>query len=140
MPGIGVFAAIFDEQGRILCVKRNYPPFTWTTPGGGMEYGESLDQAVEREVREETGYIVRAKRLLGAYSSTYKDDLVLSIEVEIVGRDKWQSNQEISEMGFFAIAELPQPMHAGTISRILDAFNKDAGVMRVFDTDQPIDK
>ena len=101
MTSIGVFAAIFDEQGRILCVKRNYPPFNWTTPGGGMDEGESLTQAVEREVREETGYIVQAKRLLGAYSSTYKDDLVLSIEAEIVDRDEWQPNQEISEIGFF---------------------------------------
>lgn len=135
MPGIGVFAAIFDEQGRILCVKRNYPPFTWTTPGGGMDHGESLNQAVEREVREETGYIVRAKRLLGADSSTYKDDLVLSIEAEIVDRDQWQPNGEISEIGFFAKDELPQPMHLATIARILDAFNKDVGVMRVFDAD-----
>ena len=135
MPGIGVFAAIFDEQGSILCVKRNYPPFTWTTPGGGMEHGESLNQAVEREVREETGYIVRAKRLLGAYSSTYKDDLVLSIEAEIVDRRQWQPNGEISEIGFFAKDELPQPMHLATIAWILDAFNKDVGVMRVFDAD-----
>jgi ADP-ribose pyrophosphatase YjhB (NUDIX family) len=135
MPGIGVFAAIFDEQGRILCVKRNYPPFTWTTPGGGMEHGESLDQAVEREVREETGYIEQARRLLGAYSSTYKDDLVLSIEAEIVDRGQWQPNHEISEIGFFAKDELPQPMHLATIERILDAFNKYVGVMRVFDAD-----
>ena len=99
-----------------------------------MDHGESLNQAVEREVREETGYIVRARRLLGAYSSTYKDDLVLSIEAEIVDRDPWQPNSEISEIGFFAKDELPQPMQSGTIARILDAFNKDAGVMRVFDS------
>jgi 8-oxo-dGTP diphosphatase len=134
MPSIGVFAVIFDEQGRILCVKRNYPPFNWTTPGGGVDDGESLIQAVEREVREETGYIVQAKRLLGAYSSTYKDDLVLSIEAELVDREEWQSNQEISEMGFFAKDELPQPMKSGTTARILDAFNKDTGIMRVFDS------
>lgn len=134
MPGIGVFAAIFDEQGRILCVKRNYPPYTWTTPGGGMDHGEPLNQAVEREVREETGYIARAKRLLGAYSSTYKDDLVLSIEAEDIDRDPWQPNSEISEIGFFAKDELPQPMQSGTIARIIDAFNKDAGVMRAFDS------
>lgn len=107
MPSIGVFATIFDKQGRILCVKRNYPPFNWTTPGGGMDDGESLIQAIEREVREETGYIVHAKRLMGAYSSIYKDDLVLSIEAEIIDREEWQPNQEISEIGFFPKDELP---------------------------------
>jgi len=135
MPTVGVFAAIFDKQGRILCVKRNYPPFNWTTPGGGMDDSESLAQAIEREVREETGYIVHAKRLLGAYSSTYKDDLVLSIEADIVDREEWQPNQEISEIGFYAKDQLPQPMKSGTIVRILDAFNKDAGVMRVFESE-----
>lgn len=135
MPSIGVFATIFDEQGRILCVKRNYPPFNRITPGGGLDDGESLIQAIEREVREETGYIVHAKRLLGAYSSIYKDDLVLSIEAEIVDREEWQSNQEISKIGFFAKENLPQPMKTGTITRILDAFNKLYGVMCVIDSD-----
>jgi ADP-ribose pyrophosphatase YjhB (NUDIX family) len=37
MPSIGVFAAIFDEPGRIFCIKRNDPPFNWTTPGRGIE-------------------------------------------------------------------------------------------------------
>jgi ADP-ribose pyrophosphatase YjhB (NUDIX family) len=48
MPSIGVFAAIFDEQGRILCVKRNYTPFNWTTPGGKMDNGELLIQSLTK--------------------------------------------------------------------------------------------
>ena len=135
MPSIGVFAVIFDKQGCILCVKRNYPPFTWTTPGGKMDDGESLIQALEREVREETGYIVQAKRLLGAYSAPFKDDLVLSIEAEIVGKDDWQPNTEISEVGFFAKDALPRPMNPRAVARITDAFNKQAGIMRVFETE-----
>jgi 8-oxo-dGTP pyrophosphatase MutT (NUDIX family) len=41
MPTVGVFAAIFDAQVRILCVKLNYRPLNWTTPGGRVEAGES---------------------------------------------------------------------------------------------------
>jgi 8-oxo-dGTP diphosphatase len=41
MPSVGVFAAIFDEQRRILCVRQNYGPRKWTLPGGKMEAGES---------------------------------------------------------------------------------------------------
>lgn len=38
---VGVFAVIFDEQKRILCVKRNYGPKNWTTPGGAIDKDES---------------------------------------------------------------------------------------------------
>ncbi len=72
-----------------------------------MESGESPIAALEREVLEETGYIVRAGRLLGAYAATFKDDLVLSIEAEVIGREAWEPNSEIAEVGFFAPDALP---------------------------------
>ena len=131
MTTIGVFAAIFDDERRILCVKRAYGPQNWTTPGGRMESGESPIAALEREVREETGYIVRAGRLLGVYAATYKDDVVLSIEAEIIGREAWEPNGEISEVGFFAQDALPQPMHSFTAARICDAFEGQTGIIRV---------
>ena len=83
MPTVGVFAAIFDERKRILCVKRSYGPRNWTTPGGRIENAESPVEALEREVEEETGYVVQATRVLGVYSATFKDDLVLSIEAKL---------------------------------------------------------
>ena len=55
---IGVFAANFDEAGRILCVKRNYGDKKWTTPSGAMDSGESPFQALQREIRKESGYLV----------------------------------------------------------------------------------
>jgi 8-oxo-dGTP diphosphatase len=133
MPTVGVFAAIFDSGGRVLCVKRAYGPQNWTTPGGRMESSESPIVALEREVREETGYIVRAGRLLGVYAATFKDDLVLSIEAEIIRRETWEPNTEIAEVGFFAQDALPQPMHAFTAVRIRDAFEGRTGVIRVFE-------
>ena len=50
MPTLGVFAAISDENSRILCVRMNYATRAWTTPGGRVEPGESLESAVAREV------------------------------------------------------------------------------------------
>ena len=133
MTTIGVFAAILDNEGRILCVKRAYGPKNWTTPGGRVESGESPIAALEREVLEETGYIVRAGRLLGAYAATFKDDLVLSIEAEIIEREAWEPNAEIAEVSFFVQDTLPQPMHPFTAMRIWDAFEKRIGVIRVLD-------
>ena len=130
---IGVFAAIFDESNRILCVKRNYADKKWTTPGGAMDSGETPFEALVREVREETGYIVNPESMehISTYVSTYKDDVVFSIRAKIIDRQQWFPNDEISEVGFFSQNQLPT-MRNGTIVRINDAFCGRTGVMRFF--------
>jgi ADP-ribose pyrophosphatase YjhB (NUDIX family) len=135
MPTIGVFAAIFDERRRIICVKRNYGPRNWGLPGGGMEPHESLLVALEREVREETGYLVRAGRLIGVYALPPRDDVVLFFEATVVGREPWQPNGEIVEVAFFPEDELPEPMGSRAKVRIQDAFAGLTGVVRVFDAE-----
>jgi 8-oxo-dGTP diphosphatase len=77
MPTLGVFAAISDEGGCILCVRMNYATCAWTTPGGRVEHGESPLDALKREVLEESGLDVEAGELVGVYSKPYKDDIVL---------------------------------------------------------------
>jgi ADP-ribose pyrophosphatase YjhB (NUDIX family) len=54
---VGVGAVILDASARVLLVKRLHPPLEgqWSLPGGLVELGESLAEAVVREVREETG-------------------------------------------------------------------------------------
>ena len=132
MTTIGVFAAIFDPQGRILCVKMGYGSKNWTTPGGRLEKGESAAQALQREVEEESGYLIQPVRLVGAYSKTYNDDLVLMIEASILGRADWLPDGEIVEIGFFPREELPEPMSLIVRTRIQDAFDKQVGILREF--------
>lgn len=132
MATIGVFAAIFDEQGRILCVRQADAAGRWSTPGGGVEKGESPPDALFREVIEECGYMVRARRLIGVYAAPFKNDLALSFEVDIVGQVDWKPNREIAEIGWFGRDELPYPMRAWTLARIYDAFDGKSGILRVF--------
>jgi len=61
-------ALIVDEAGRIL-LQRRADFEAWGLPGGVMEPGESLLQALHREVREETGLSIRVERLIGLYTS-----------------------------------------------------------------------
>jgi len=132
MTTIGVFASIFDEFGKILCVRQNYPPFGWTTPGGRLEDGESPEQALMREVHEETGFQVRVTRLIGLYSAPFKDDLVVSFACDIEAADTWAPNDEIAAREFFPVYALPMPMKNNTRVRIRDACMCETAVFRTF--------
>jgi 8-oxo-dGTP pyrophosphatase MutT (NUDIX family) len=60
-------AVVSDEYGRILLQKRTDNAL-WALPGGGMELGESLSDAVIREVREETGLTIEPLYVIGVYT------------------------------------------------------------------------
>jgi 8-oxo-dGTP diphosphatase len=64
-PTVAVGAFVFDAEGRVLLVERGSPPGEglWSVPGGKLEPGETLVQAVAREVREETGLVVEVGTL-----------------------------------------------------------------------------
>ena len=70
-PGLPVVACVgavvHDGAGRLLLIRRGREPSRglWSLPGGRVEAGETNEQAVEREVREETGLTVRAGAAVG---------------------------------------------------------------------------
>ena len=111
---LGCSAAIFDEKRRVLLTKR-LDNGQWCLPSGGREPGESAAEACEREVFEETGLRVRAKRLVGVYShpdqlSIYPDGnkvqiVALHFEAETVGGELGLSD-ETSDFGYFTMEEV----------------------------------
>ena len=132
---LGCSAAIFDEQGRILLTRRA-DNGQWCLPGGRMESGESVAEACEREVWEETGLRVRVKRLVGVYS--YPDQLViypdgkkahivaLHFETEVLGGKLGLSN-ETTDFGYFTWEEVQGMQLLGRHKeRVLDTLEKHA--------------
>ncbi|HUB65865.1 MAG TPA: NUDIX domain-containing protein [Candidatus Methylacidiphilales bacterium] len=123
-------AAVFDSQGRMLLHRRS-DNNKWALPGGGIEVGETADQAIVREVKEETGYDVRVIRLIGIYSNpkdttiTYPEgDTVFYVsilfECTVIGGTP-MLNEESTAIDWFSPTALPEPFHAGHIPRVRDA-------------------
>lgn len=106
MHSIGVFACVFDEQGRVLCVRENYGERLWAMPGGRLGAGEDPVSAIEREAMEEAAGTIRVRSLVGVYAATHLDDVVLLFVADLISRKERQSDAEISEVGIFPIDAL----------------------------------
>ena len=115
---IGVYAVILHD-GRVLLALRDNIDW-WNLPGGGMESGETVDEAVRREVYEETGLEVAVERLIGVYSKPQKQEVVLLFRCAITG-GTLMATEESRECRFFAPDDLPRNTLPKHRQRIEDA-------------------
>lgn len=127
----GVFAAIFDGE-RILCVRHNYGDGRWSLPGGGIEDGETVVDALKREVLEETGLQVEPGVLIGSYSRPEAGRQTVLIGASVVGGSLIEGNDEIAETRYFANHELPSTLGPSSKAMSRDAFSGKLGFVRVF--------
>jgi ADP-ribose pyrophosphatase YjhB (NUDIX family) len=101
---VGVTGAVVRD-GKVLFVRRNYEPSkgTWTLPGGFAEHTETLDEAVKRELREETGIEVEVLGVVGVRTRyTEKHGAVLVIfRCALVAGEPQADDYEISAAEFF---------------------------------------
>jgi 8-oxo-dGTP diphosphatase len=82
-PTIGALAVALDANGRYVLIRRG-DTGSWGLPGGLVDYGERVEQALEREVTEETGYrVVEVRRIIGVYSAPDRDPRMHSVCVAV---------------------------------------------------------
>jgi 8-oxo-dGTP diphosphatase len=125
---IGVNALIFEADRVLLALRRDID--WWNLPGGGMEIGETVEEAVYRETREETGLEVAIDRLVGVYSKPQKQEVVLTFLCRITG-GAVTATAESRECRFFPLDALPENTLPKHRQRIEDArLNSPAAILR----------
>ena len=119
---ISVFAVI-EAQGKVLLARRSDIGW-WNLPGGGMEAGETVDQALRREVSEEVGLNITIDFLVGVYSKPQKSEVVLTFWCHPEGSEVATTSDEVSETGWFSPDDLPEPFLPKHRQRLQDALRQ----------------
>lgn len=96
-----------DDQDRVILMRRGFDPRRgcWTFPGGFVELGESVEDAVRRETDEELRISIELRRLVGVYSRA--DDRVVLIVFLARAVGQPHTSPEAIEVRAFAPSELP---------------------------------
>lgn len=120
---LGVRGLVFDEEGRVLLVRHSYIA-GWYLPGGGVGKGETMREALVRELMEEAGLELlapaRFKAMFANFREHKSDHVGLFVIEGATYRMDPKPNLEISELGFFSVADLPVDISPSTKSRILE--------------------
>jgi 8-oxo-dGTP pyrophosphatase MutT (NUDIX family) len=126
---LGVRALVIDGQGRVFLVKHSYVD-GWHLPGGGVETGETMLEALARELAEEGNILLSSTpRLHGVFFNkrmSRRDHVALYIVRDFRQDAPPVPDHEIIAHGFFALTALPEDTGRATRARIAEVFDNAA--------------
>ena len=116
------------KQENVLLVRRHDIP-VWVLPGGGIELEETPEEAVLREITEETGYKAKIRRKIGKYTPQNKlSELTHVFACFLVGGSP-KLSQETKDIRFFSLEGLPYPMAPPHIQWIEDTLENQETII-----------
>jgi ADP-ribose pyrophosphatase YjhB (NUDIX family) len=118
---VSVAGVIVNNEGQALLVQRR-DNHHWEPPGGVLELGESIDDGLRREVREETGLNVEPTMLTGVYKNMKRGIIALVFRCRITGGEP-ALNNETEAIRWAAEAEVAELASEAYAIRVLDALH-----------------
>lgn len=104
--------AVIIYNGRIVLVQRKNPPFEgkFALPGGFVDIGETVESAVIREAREETGLSIEIVKLLGVYSDPLRDPRGHTVSICYLsqGHGTLEAGSDAKDVFLFGVNDLPE--------------------------------
>lgn len=120
---LGVRAIALDGEGRIFLVRHTYMA-GWHLPGGGVEWGQSLLDALAMELREEGNLVAESPpELVGLYWNRHvsrRDHVAVYAIRKVQQTGPRLPDREIAEARFFPLDSLPEGATAGTRARLAE--------------------
>jgi ADP-ribose pyrophosphatase YjhB (NUDIX family) len=103
---MGVTGIIFNENNEILLFKHTYRSHPWSLPWGYMKAGEHPHEALEREIKEESGLVVSADELLKTRTDRDSARIDMCYTGAFIGGE-FTPTHEVTEYGFFRVENMP---------------------------------
>ncbi len=125
-PKISPAVIILVTNGDKVLLQRNthYKSVKWSLVAGFVDVGESLEDAVRREIREEASIEVKNLRYYGSQPWPFPSNIMIGFTAEYASGDLKPDGEEVIESGWFDRAHLPELPRHGSIARaMLDAWS-----------------
>ncbi len=103
---IGTTGIIFNNKNEVLLVKHSYRQIAWSLPGGYLKAREHPLEGLEREILEETGFVVSIDSELKIRTDRERGRLDITYVGTFIGGE-FKENEEVKEYGFFSFDKLP---------------------------------